>query len=94
MRDRFILQHSLAVLEKYRSQFVEPSRNPKLVVMFEQRLFHRSSLLYELSISIAMSIPFDNDPKKLEKYKYEGATKVALCKRFLQVVESELPIEQ
>jgi hypothetical protein len=41
-----------------------------------------------------MSIPFDNDPKKLEKYKYEGATKVALCKRFLQVVESELPIEQ
>jgi hypothetical protein len=41
-----------------------------------------------------MSIPFDNNTKKLEKYKYEGATKVASCKRFLQVVESELPIEQ
>jgi len=76
------------------ARIISKRLDPKLVVKFEQRLFHRSSLLYELSISIAMSIPFDNNPKKLEKYKYEGATKVALCKRFLLVVESELPIEQ
>jgi hypothetical protein len=87
MRDRFILQHSLAVLEKFRSQFVDrvaerlglrelalgavqlrevvlfryeldshkafvvvyariisERLDPDLVMMFEQRLFHRSSL--------------------------------------------------
>jgi hypothetical protein len=87
MRDRFILQHSLAVLEKFRSQFVDKVAerlglrelalgavqlrevvlfryeldsdkafvvvyariiserlDPDLLMMFEQRLFHRSSL--------------------------------------------------
>jgi hypothetical protein len=28
------------------------------------------------------------------KYKYEGATKIAWCKQFLQAVEGGLPIDQ